>query len=121
MPNYLHRTTLQRLRSVASADLPEPEVNYILDPDYSNVLGEPVKYWIISGDTVSLVDQSTRDSINLVEDSNRKDGLADQVDTDDLLRAVAITNLELFNQERVARGASTITAPQYKNNVRGNL
>ena len=54
MPNYVHRTNKQYLVSVSPASLPEPEANYIQDPDLSAVAGEPSKYWTITGDIVTL-------------------------------------------------------------------
>jgi len=121
VPRWLHRTTKQQLNSVSSASLPEPEVNYIFEPDYSAVSGQPVRYWLITGDVVSLADQPARDAIDAAIESARLDGLSDEVRTDDLIRAIAKTNLDLFNAERAARGASQITAIQYRANVRGNL
>ena len=121
MPVWIHRTNKTVLRSVASADLPEAQANYIEEPDLSAVTGFPIKHWEIAGDVVSLADQATRDAIDAAELSAAKDALADEIDTNDLLRAVSITNLALFNQERAARGASQITPAQYKANVRGNL
>ena len=64
MANWLHRTTKQELRSVSSASLPEPQANYIENPDLSAVVGWPNRYWLVTGDVVSLVDQATRDSID---------------------------------------------------------
>jgi len=93
----------------------------IYQPDLSAVTGFVEKYWLVTGDVISLADQATRDAIDLAEDNARKDALADEVVSNDLLRAVSKTNLDLFNQERAARGASQITPAQYKSNVRGNL
>lgn len=121
MPKWFHRTTRVQLRSVASADLPNPQSEYIEEPDYSAVEGQPVKYWEVAGDVISLADQATRDAIDLAENNVRKDSLADEVETNDLLRAIAETNLDLFNQLRAFHGLSAITPQQYKANVRGNL
>jgi hypothetical protein len=55
MPNYLHRTTKEYLRSTSTPDLREPEANYIKDPDVSSVEGHPTRYWSINRDTVSLM------------------------------------------------------------------
>ena len=121
MPLYIHRTTFQRFPSTSPASLQEPEANYVQDPDESAIQGQPSKYWILTGDIFTLMDQAARDAVDEAQDIARKDNLADQIDTDALLRAVSITNLELFNQERLARGASEITPAQYKANVRGNL
>ena len=69
MPNYLHRTVGATLpyrkdykTSVSPQDLPEAEANYIQDPDLSAVAGFDSIYWNVSGDSVLLVDQATRDS-----------------------------------------------------------
>ena len=121
MANWLHRTTKQYLTSTSPASLPEPKNRYIENPDISAVLGQPSRYWLITGNVVSLLNVTPRQVIDAAIEVARKDSLSNQVDTDDLLRAVSKTNLDLFNAERAARGASQITAVQYKANVRGNL
>jgi len=121
MPLFVHRTTFQVLPSTSPASLSEPIGNYVQDPDLSVVSGNPFKYWLLTGDIFSLVNQAARTAIDAAIEVARKDDLSNQVDTDDLLRAVSKTNLALFNQERAARGASQITPAQYKANVRGNL
>lgn len=67
MPNYLHRTTKRYLLSTSPADLVEPEVNYIMDPDLSAVRGQPNKYWTISGDAVLLKSKADRDQVDIDE------------------------------------------------------
>ena len=121
MPLFVHRTTFQELPSTSPASLSEPIGNYVQDPNMSAVTGRPKKYWSLTGDIFSMVDQVARDAIDLAEDEARKDSLADEIDTNELLKAIAQTNLDLFNQERLARGASEITPAQYKANVRSNL
>lgn len=121
MPLYIHRTTFKRLPSVASADLPEPEANYVRDPDESAIRGRPRRYWVLTGDVFTLMNRAARDTVDAAIEIARLDALSERIDTDDLIKAIAITNLQLFNAERAARGASTITAAQYKANVRGNL
>ena len=85
MPNWVHRTTKRFTRSVASADLAEPVANYIEDPDLSAVTGFPSKYWIITGDVITLMDQASRDAVDAAEDTQtRVDLRADAVvDVDD--------------------------------------
>lgn len=98
MPNYLHRTTKQQLRSIAPADLPEPEANYIRDPDLSAVTGQPPKYWLIAGDTVTLMDQSARDAVDAAELSAESDSIADELDTPrTIVRAFAEVLLDELN------------------------
>ncbi len=98
MPNFLHRTSKQSLRSVSYPDLPEPIANYIEEPDLSAVEGQPVKYWIIIGDVISLVDLATRDSIDAAAETTRLDNIADELDhTQTIMRAFAETVLDEFN------------------------
>jgi len=80
MPDYLHRTTKNQLNSIASADLPEATANYIEYPDYSAVAGQPSRYWIITGDAITLADQPTRDAIDLAAEEAEKDGLSGNID-----------------------------------------
>ncbi len=98
MPTWLHRTDNALLRSVASADLPEAQANYIEEPDLSAVAGQPVKYWIVTGDTISLADQATRDAIDAAELSAQRDALAGEIDTvETYTRAFALVVLDEFN------------------------
>lgn len=98
MPHWLHRTTKQYIKSVASADLPEAQANYIEYPDLSAVAGQPVKYWVITGDVVTLADQATRDAIDAQELSDRLDAIAAKLDlTQDFQRAFALALLDELN------------------------
>ena len=106
MPRWLHRTTKRLLRSVPSAELPDDISNYIEEPDLSAVAGEPAKYWIISGDAVTLADQAARDAIDAQEDSDALDALAGQIENNrDIIRAVALLLLDSHNA-----GANRINA-----------
>jgi hypothetical protein len=69
MPNWIHRTTLNTLRSVASADLPEPEANYIQDPVLPVV--EP-KYWKIVGDAVFEMDAGEKAAVDSADQNARR-------------------------------------------------
>jgi hypothetical protein len=50
MSNVLNRTTKQYLISVSTPDY--PDVDWIINPDLSSVVGIAEKYWKISGDSV---------------------------------------------------------------------
>ena len=65
MANWVHRTTKQYLHSWSPASLPEPEVNYIENPDLSAVVGQPNRYWTITGDVIALMDQTQMDAVDL--------------------------------------------------------
>lgn len=98
MPNYIHRTTKAYTRSIAPADLPEPIGNYIEDPDLSAVEGQPVRYWEISGDSVLLADQATRDAIDAALAESDRDALITRVDdVEDILRAFASVLVDEIN------------------------
>ena len=98
MPAWLHRTNKTLLRSVASADLPEAIANYIEEPDLSGVAGQPVKYWVVTGDVISLADASTRQAIDAALVSDARDALADEIDTvETFARAFALVMLDEFN------------------------
>ena len=88
MPDYLHRTTKQHLRSVSVNSLPEAESNYILMPDLSAVEGQPSKYWVVTGDLITLADQSTRDAIDAALVESQKDSLSTNLDQ--VLKAVVL-------------------------------
>ncbi len=75
MPNYLHRTTKQYLRSVSPASLPEPAANYIFMPDLSAVAGVPSQYWIITGDVVSEMSQGEKDAVDAANLSDARDSI----------------------------------------------
>ena len=71
MPNYVHRTNKQYLTSVSPASLPESEANYIQDPDMSAVVGEPSKYWTITGDVVSLKSAGEQAAVDVALDAQK--------------------------------------------------
>ena len=52
MANVLNRSTKQYLTSVSTPDYPVGA--WIINPDMSAVVGEPSKYWTITGDDVTL-------------------------------------------------------------------
>lgn len=122
MPVWLHRTTKELLSSVAEADLQEPATNYIEDPDLSAVLAQPIKYWVITGDTVSLMSQSEMDTVDANELSAQRDDTVGQLDLlEDILRAFALTVLDEINLLRSQHSLSARTISQLKTSVRNKL
>lgn len=122
MPAWLHRTTKRQLRSVASADLPEAIANYIEEPDLSAVVGQPVKYWLITGDVVSLVDVATQLAIDAALLVATRDALANDIDRNEsFMKAFALVVLDEFNNLRSQHGLSPRTIAQLKNAVRSKL
>jgi len=122
MPTWVHRTTKQVLQSVPFNALPEPQANYIEEPDLSAVSGQPSKYWVITGDVVSLADQATRDAIDAAELEANRDAVAAQLDqTEDVLRAFMLLMLDEINILRNNDGLSVRTAAQLKTAIRNKL
>lgn len=122
MPDYLHRTTFNKLHSVAPADLPEPIANYIEYPDYSVVDGWPIKYWTITGDVISLVDQAARDAIDAAELTARRDEIANDIDrVESYTRAFALVVLDEINILRAQHSLTARTIAQLKTAVRNKL
>ena len=117
MPNYLHRTTRQYLRSVSTPDLQEPVANYIQDPDVSAVIGFPNRYWIITGDVVTLMDQAARDVVDADLNTARLNSIADGLDqTQTILKAFAEVLLDELNS-RAATSNSILDAIDGANNL----
>ncbi len=122
MPNWVHRTNKRYIKSVASADLPEPEANYIQDPDLSAVTGQPSKYWVITGDTVTTADQATRDSIDAQLKSDNFDRIANALDaTDNITRAFMLVVLDEINLLRQQHALAERTVSQLRNAIRNKL
>ena len=117
--NVIHRTTKQYLTSVNTPDY--PPADWIHSPDLSLVAGFDIKYWIIIGDTVSLMSQSARDAVDLVELESAKDSTAETIDTDPYLRAFALVMLDEINILRAHHGESARTAAQLKTAVRSKI
>ena len=122
MPLYIHRTTFQRLPSTSPASLQEPEANYVKDPDESVITGEPSKYWILTGDIFTLMDQAAQDVVDAALDVVRLDSVADELDrVQSIMKAFAQVVLDEFNLLRAEHGLNPRTLAQLKNAVRGKL
>lgn len=65
MASAVHRTTKQYLASVNTPEY--PTVDWIINPDLSAVTGWASKYWLISGDTVSLMSPAQRATVDADE------------------------------------------------------
>ena len=65
MASVLNRTTKAYRQSANTPDYPTQD--WIHNPDMSAVEGFPSKYWIITGDIVTLMDQAARDAVDAAE------------------------------------------------------
>lgn len=69
MPNALNRTTL-RFKTSADPNY-HPVVEWIIDPDMSNVEGVPKQYWKIVGDDVLEMSQAEKDAKDITLEAER--------------------------------------------------
>lgn len=97
MANVLSRTPpYQYLRSVNDPDY--DVADWIFNPDMSATVGFAPRYWTVTGDIVSVVDQAARDAIDAAALEARKDSIADELDaTQTIMRAFAETVLDELN------------------------
>lgn len=120
MANVLNRTTKQYLESVNTPDF--NPVDWIINPDLSQVTGFPSKYWSISGDTVSLLSQAERDALDLSELEVSRDQIVDQLDDlEDILRAFAQVVMDEINILRQQHTLPDRTLEQLKTAIRNKM
>ena len=65
MSHVVHRTTREHRARANTPDFPVG--TWIISPDLSAVAGFATKYWIITGDVVTLMDQAARDAVDVAE------------------------------------------------------
>ena len=103
MPNYLHRTTKQYLRSVSPASLPEPVENYIFMPDLSAVEGVPNRYWKITGDVVNEMTQGEKDTVDMQALNDSRDAIIAEIDNlESIIRAltkILVSEINILRQQ----------------------
>ncbi len=96
MATVLNRVTKEFIESANTVDY--PVVDWIINPDLSVVTGFPTKYWSISGDTVSLLNQAGRDAVDAALLSAQRDAIASAMDAvEDYARAFALVVLDEIN------------------------
>lgn len=119
MANALNRTTLAYMRSINTPDY--PVADWVIDPDMSAVAGYPRKYWLLSGDKVTLMSQAERDAVDAAELSAQKDSLAEQLDISGFDRAFAEIMLDEINLLRQRANMTPRTLIQLKTALRNKL
>jgi hypothetical protein len=96
MAAVLHRTTKQYLPSANTPDYPTQD--WIHNPDLSGVIGFDSRYWIITGDVVTLMSQAQRDALNASLLAAARDALVNQLSNlEDLQRAFMLVVLDELN------------------------
>ena len=97
--DVLNRTTKAYRRSVNTPDF--PTVDWIHSPDMSAVVGYTSKYWIITGDVVTLMAQVDRDALDAAELEQAKDDEADGFDSEGtIFKAAMEVMIDGFNNLR---------------------
>lgn len=120
MAAVLHRATKRFLRSANTPDYPAGE--WIINPDLSAVDGFHHKYWVISGDVVSLMPQAERDAVDAAEaqasiDSNRAEQ-KDKLDKERLLKGIVLWARDELNELRVLNSLPGLTAAEIRAEIK---
>ena len=97
MSSVLNRTTKQYLQSANTPDYPIEE--WIHNPDMSAVAGQPSKYWVITGDNVTLMTaQEQSDADAAISTAQRGESVAQNLDdVESILRAFASVVVDEIN------------------------
>lgn len=96
MASVLNRTTKQLLGSVNTPEY--PTVDWIIDPDLDAVAGFDSRYWIITGDVVTLMNPTARAAADAAALEALRDATAAELDQmEGVLRAFMLTVLDEFN------------------------
>lgn len=104
MATVLNRSTKQLISSANTPDY--PAADWIVEPDLSAVVGWPSKYWIITGDTVSLMDAGARASLDAAELDAERDAIAAAIDqVESYARAFVLMLLDEMNAHATAVSA----------------
>ena len=134
---WLNRATKRLLVQTSSGDMErhfaplvfhdesgEPASNdeWIHAPDLSAVAGFPAKYWIVTGDGVTLMDAAQRDAVDAsTREASRDDAVKEFDQQEALLRAVALVMLDQLNTLRALHGLPDATPAQLKSAIRAKL
>lgn len=114
MATVLRRTTKQFRRSVNTPDF-DP-ADWIINPDVDAVIGAPTKYWLISGDVVSLMDQAAQDVVDATEEQAATDAdrisNKSRIDDERVLKALALVVLDEVNVLRGEHSLADRTSAQ---------
>jgi hypothetical protein len=95
-------------------------VDWIIDPDLSAVTGFPARYWIITGDDVTLMDQASRDALDaaLLEQARDQAVNAAIDNVENILRQVVKLMVDEINILRAQHGLPARTLAQVKTAIR---
>ncbi len=99
MASVLNRTTKEFRTSANTPDF--PVADWIINPDLMAVAGQPIIYWVITGDVVSLAsvgEQATIDAaLAAAKLTTEKDGAKNSLDVERVLVALVELLPDEFN------------------------
>lgn len=120
MASVLHRTTRQYIPSANTPDY--SVIDWIINPDLSAVVGFETKYWIITGDIVTLMDAAARDAVDAAELEASRDATVAELDQiEALLRAFAGVLKDEINILRAQHAFADRTLLQLRTAIRNKL
>lgn len=118
MSDVFNRTTGQFLQSVNTPDF--DVADWIINPDLSAVIGEPVRYWLIvpaNSDTIILANagqqQGIDNAIAAQRRTRQKDEAKNSLD-DDVIAGITAALPPEFNVLRTIHGLPDLTPAQLK-------
>lgn len=104
MAAVLNRSTKDYIPSANTPDYPVAE--WIINPDMAAVDGYPSQYWIITGDVVTLMDQTQRDAVDANAIEMTRDNTADVLEQPEAYpRAYALVALDELNAHALKTNA----------------
>lgn len=123
MAHVLNRTTRQFIQS---ANTPDFDIaDWVHNPDLTAVAGQPIKYWIITGDVVSLMDGAAQAVVDADIATARSDaekaGAKNDVDVERVVRALVDLLPGEFNILRTLHSLPDRTAAQLTAGIKANI
>ena len=130
MSHVFNRTTGQFIQSVNTPDF--PVADWVLNPDLTAVVGQPVRYWFITGGTnpegqeeLGIVDAATQTSIDAalavtLLASQRDSGKA-EFDAQRILVALGELLVDEFNNLRTLHSLPDRTFAQLRTAIRNKV
>lgn len=120
MATVLNRTTKELIDSANTPDY--PLANWIINPNLSAVSGFASKYWIITGDAVTLMSSAQRAAVDAAELTAARDAIANQIDAINTYgRAFAEIVMDEINILRAQHSLPARSLSQLKTALRNKL
>lgn len=109
MSSALHRTTKEYLESVNTPEYPTE--TWIINPDLSSVSGVDSKYWKITGDVVSEMNQTEKDAADTAEQEAE---IIESVIVDSAAESIlTITDIDNVDAQKLRASLQNVTADDY--------